>query len=543
MAEQSGFFASVGGDRRYGDDFIAQMIAAIIGNGVYNGELALTASGDGMNLTHPIGRAWINGRHYFNDAPMTFTVDPADGVLNRKDTFVLRWDINARNITAQLLKGTPASSPTAPAIVRSAEQFDLKTAEISIPAGTTTITQSLITNYRPDESVCGFVAGVVQQLDTATLYQQLTNSFDTWFNAVKGQLSTDAAGNLQNEIDKIVSGTTKTGKTGYADTSGNVSQQMDIIDGGFQVNSIGASKNALHTGSGYPVFDVWKWAAVDTNAGIGQYTDTTGVIPGSKFFARLGWAAALSTTVNAYQLRSFIENGVSTLCGYSQLTFSFWARGSADGQKLVVGLSQYYGTGGSPSTTDIQQQTISLTTSWKKYFVTFPPISISAKTFGSNNDDYLMLAFMIDGSKNAQTSGNIDITQVQLDIGPFALPYRNKSLDYELIRCMRFYQQSYSYGTSPGKANYSPGSVMFFYCSANYVSGYVGLHVEMQILPNLTFYDPVYGNPGKVNHWGGSTQYDVSVNSFSQNCIASLYNSSGAFTSAVRFHWVADARY
>ena len=218
MAENSGFFASVGGDRKYNADFLARWIASIISNGVYNGELAVTADGSGMTVTIPAGRAWINGYHYRNDDNMILPIDNADGVLHRKDTVILRWDVNARSITAQVLKGTPASSPIAPQITRSAEQYDLKLAEISIPAGTTAITQSLITDTRLDNDVCGIVTGAVKQVDTTVLYKQIQtdlanfksgseadfaswstqqkSSFQTWFNGIKGILGTDEAGNL-----------------------------------------------------------------------------------------------------------------------------------------------------------------------------------------------------------------------------------------------------------------------------------------------------------------------------------------------------------
>ena len=227
MAENSGFFASVGGDRKYNADFLARWIASIIGNGVYDGELAVTA-GDGMAVTLPAGRAWINGYHYRNDGPLTLPVDNADGVLHRKDTVVLRWDVNARAINAKILKGTPSSSPIAPQIIRTAEQYDLKIAEISIPAGTTAISQSLITDTRLDNDVCGIVTGVVQQVDTTTLYQQIQDdltrfrtsneadftgwsaeqkaAFDAWLQTMKDIPPEDAAAYLQNQIDAIQTG-------------------------------------------------------------------------------------------------------------------------------------------------------------------------------------------------------------------------------------------------------------------------------------------------------------------------------------------------
>lgn len=222
MAETSGFFPDVSGDREYTSDWLAKYIASIVGNGVYNGELAATADGSAMSVTLPSGRAWINGYHYRNDGDMKLTIDNADGVLNRIDIIVLRWDVNARSITAQVIKGTPASNAMAPAITRTVEQYDLKLAEISIPAGTTAISQALITDCRLDNSVCGIVTGVLDQVDTTTFYSQIQAdlaafksgseadfstwseqqkaSFDSWFNGIKDILGADEAGNLLNLI-------------------------------------------------------------------------------------------------------------------------------------------------------------------------------------------------------------------------------------------------------------------------------------------------------------------------------------------------------
>lgn len=247
MSERSGFFPYVTGDSNseYDHAFLARYVASFIGNGAYDGTLAVTA-GDHMQVVIPTGQAWINGYYYRNDGNLILPVANADGVLHRKDTVVLRWDTNTRSITAQILTGTFSSAPVAPAIIRSAEQYDLKLAEISIPAGTTAITQALITDTRLDNSVCGIVTGVVHQVDTTALYNQIQSdlanfksgsetgfatwsdqqkaAFNTWFNTVKGQLSGDAAGHLQTEIDTITAA--KGQPNGYAglDANGKLAQ-------------------------------------------------------------------------------------------------------------------------------------------------------------------------------------------------------------------------------------------------------------------------------------------------------------------------------
>ncbi|WP_326975045.1 hypothetical protein [Caproicibacter sp. BJN0012] len=212
MAEQSGFFPDVNGDREYTCDFLAKWVASFLSNGTYDGELAVNADGSGMSVTLSCGRAWINGYYYRGDGDLALAIDNADGVLNRKDIVVLRWDINARNITAQVIKGTPAGTAAAPAITRSAEQYDLKLAEISIPAGTTAITQSLITDTRLDTEVCGIVHAVVDHIDTSTFYNQIqsdlaefkaTNEagFTAWAAGLKDILDDETAGNLLNLIN------------------------------------------------------------------------------------------------------------------------------------------------------------------------------------------------------------------------------------------------------------------------------------------------------------------------------------------------------
>ena len=214
----SGFFSDVGGDREYDMDFLAAYIGSFISDGVYSDEMAVTADGSAMSVTVKEGRAWMgpDNKRYFKRLPadQTLVIDNADGVLNRKDTVVLRWDINERTITPLVLKGAPASSPTAPAIVRTEEQYDLKLAEVSIPAGTTAITQALITDTRLDNDVCGIVHALVDHLDTATFYQQITADlaefkasgeadFTAWLESMKDIPPADAAAYLQGQIDAI----------------------------------------------------------------------------------------------------------------------------------------------------------------------------------------------------------------------------------------------------------------------------------------------------------------------------------------------------
>lgn len=200
MAESSGFFASVSGDRDYTTDFLAAYIASFIGNGVYNGDLAVTP-GDRMQIIVPSGQAWINGYYYHNDAGLTLDVATASGTLTRKDAVVLRWDVNARSITAQVITGTASANPTVPMLKRDSETYDLRIAEITIPAGTTSISPDMIRDTRLDKSLCGIVTGVVQQIDTSAIAAQLDNFFQLYkqqTTTLYAQYQTALAGNQSN---------------------------------------------------------------------------------------------------------------------------------------------------------------------------------------------------------------------------------------------------------------------------------------------------------------------------------------------------------
>ena len=158
------------------------------------------------------GKAWINGYFYVNTASLPLEITVADGVLNRIDLVVLRWDLAARTITAQIKAGTSASSPAAPALQRDADGYELCLAQVYVQAGATAITQADITDKRLDSALCGLVAGVVQQIDTSTFLTQLEawmeqyketaqQDFESWFSTLESVLDENAAANLLNLIN------------------------------------------------------------------------------------------------------------------------------------------------------------------------------------------------------------------------------------------------------------------------------------------------------------------------------------------------------
>lgn len=211
--EKFSFFNDIDDDRVYFAEDFARHLAKYFTNGIFNNELQVIANND-MTITIKAGDANINGYRYTNTGDLTKTIDMADGILKRIDNVVLRLDLTNRLISAQIIKGTFADKPVAPELVRTSTIYDLRIAKISIPAGTTTITQDLITDTRFITSDCGNVISTVQTPDTENLFIQmqtlfekqineLNNNFEIWFDSIKNQLDSDAAGNLQNQINNL----------------------------------------------------------------------------------------------------------------------------------------------------------------------------------------------------------------------------------------------------------------------------------------------------------------------------------------------------
>lgn len=201
--EKYGFFDSQNRDRVYNSSDIANYISQYFTNGIFNNGLQVV-SDTGMTIKVNVGDANINGYRYTLDSEKELTLSSADDSQSRIDSVILRLDLPNRMITAMVLEGTYATNPGAPTITRSTTIYDLRLANILVATGTTEITQSMITDTR-FSSDCGNVVGAVQQIDTDSIFEQYQNAFDTWFDEMKGQLDTDAAGHLQNEINNLES--------------------------------------------------------------------------------------------------------------------------------------------------------------------------------------------------------------------------------------------------------------------------------------------------------------------------------------------------
>lgn len=205
MTLRSGFYNDVNNDRLYTAEDINMPYKRLISNGVIpvpSSSFQVMAN-DGMSIKISPGNGLFGDKWAENDADLVLTHDAAHATLNRIDLVVIRANDNeaVRAAEAMIIKGTPASNPVAPSYNRTTYINDYVLAQVRINAGVTEITQSNITDTRPNTTMCGWCTSLIEQVDTETLFLQWEaageeaqaenqTKFDDWFYNVKETLAT-----------------------------------------------------------------------------------------------------------------------------------------------------------------------------------------------------------------------------------------------------------------------------------------------------------------------------------------------------------------
>lgn len=217
MSISSGFFNSKSGDRKYNTEQLSSMFDGIIGDGVFAtiGTAFAAKPGSGMNVNVGIGKAWYNHSWLLNDAIYPVTIDTADALFDRYDAIVLEFN-NSEDVranTIKYIKGSPATVPKKPVLTSTSQVLQKPICYVKCRKGATSISLSDIENC-VGTSENPFVTGVLKVIELSELLGQWqgelddfvatqTTEFQQWFDTVKGQLSGDVAGNLQNQINEL----------------------------------------------------------------------------------------------------------------------------------------------------------------------------------------------------------------------------------------------------------------------------------------------------------------------------------------------------
>jgi hypothetical protein len=314
-----------------------------------------------------------------------------------------------------------------------------------------------------------------------------------------------------------------------------------IINGAFDIWQRGNTFS--NPTSGAYLADRWAtfWNGSGATRTASRQTFTPGAAPvagyeAESFFRFAQTVAGTSGTFNVIQHR--VED-VRTLAGQI-VTISFWAK-SDSARTISIVPFQNFGTGGS-SQVLVTSQSVTLSTSWNRYSLSFSIPSLTGKTIGTNS--YLGIEF----SFPVNAVGTFDFWGVQVEQGQVATPFRRNanSLQGELAACQRYYEKSYNATVVPGTAT-NQGMVFSSSANTSGTTGHIatGFQYKITKVRNATpvIYD-LSGNLNRVNREqiGASSTANqvVTVGATGENGVF-LFSASGVSSTGIAFQYVIDA--
>lgn len=209
---ECGFFNSKGDDRLYNAEHFTSYLSSLICNGIqdnYGSCFALSASG-GMMLTIGSGKAWIDG-HYTQTSTET-NLDLSkyvDESLSRYVVVGVYCDTaeNVRDCDFIVKSGTCSASPAIPAFANTDTRTYLTLCAVLLRAGVTEITKSDITDYRNNDSRCGYVRCILGKCRVTEMLSEMAKTNATLdelqkrLDAMNSQIS-----ELQTKVDDLTAG-------------------------------------------------------------------------------------------------------------------------------------------------------------------------------------------------------------------------------------------------------------------------------------------------------------------------------------------------
>jgi hypothetical protein len=338
-----------------------------------------------------------------------------------------------------------------------------------------------------------------------------------------------------------------------------------IINGNFQVWQRGVSftnPSGGYTTDRYFVSFSPDGGTLPTTITHLRNTLGSGELDPSQYAYQVNWNGAGSGfgTSGVYGVFQRIENGTRLLCGANKkVTVSFYARSNIGSKRIGLSLSQRYGSGGSPSAAELLGGTaFNLTAAFQKFTFTVNTNTLSGKTFGTDNSDYLQVGFFhmwqsaaatangLPGTEGFGAAGLVDIAQVQVNAGDTALPFQPRSFGEELALCQRYYEKSFSYGTSPAHGVGATGIHAMRSSVADNFQSFPRIiyKVTKRATPTFTIYNPSNASPGSnvIRVFGTGADVPAQVAEGNENGIRiSVSNVSVPGLNDLGVHWTAEA--
>ena len=215
-----GFYNSLNGDRTYNATDFTKIFDGVIQDGVFQtiGDHFQVVQDTGSNNVCKVktGKAWLDHTYTVLNAIGTLEFSyVAVGGQSRIDAVVIEINTSERTNDIKIIEGTAASNPVKPSLVDpehpEIKNYALAYVTIKQSEGSVVkdenIENNVGANNNTDEThpVLPYVIGAMQVMTPTQAVNQLEAAILSWFDDMKGQLSTDAAAHLQEELDDLIS--------------------------------------------------------------------------------------------------------------------------------------------------------------------------------------------------------------------------------------------------------------------------------------------------------------------------------------------------
>ena len=195
MADQNfnvkcGFFDAVNYDRTYTADDMNKPYSRVIADGVFatntgdpSTDLQVVSTGTGMEVTVQAGQGIFAHKWFENQSAIIITVPNNNTLYPRRDSVIVQVDQRTSGRVGNIVyrTGTPAVSPQPPDVGTVANVTEYRIANIYVAAGANAINNDAIVDLR-GSSECPWVTGLIQQVDTSTLFNQFNDAYTRQYN-------------------------------------------------------------------------------------------------------------------------------------------------------------------------------------------------------------------------------------------------------------------------------------------------------------------------------------------------------------------------
>lgn len=262
-----------------------------------------------------------------------------------------------------------------------------------------------------------------------------------------------------------------------------------------------------------------------------------------------------------YLLRHYIHHGTRNHSNGGKITVSFEVENSVAGQKIGVVLRQNYGTTGSPSSEEIiTGEIFTLASGVNNISKTFTTNSLTGKTYGTENNDCLIVDIVVQCGSTVATSlfggsafgftaaTTLDFYELATYGGEVAYPFVASDDFFEVDS---YYQKSFAKDTLPADVNTGYRMCNAFAEGTAYlVSESIKFIPKMKKIPAMSRYRSVAeGEVWKYYKYATIAYADCTPDAYIVSAKEFLFQDthSSEWTAGYGYgiygHWVADARY